>query len=250
MQITVRHGGDLVAAMQKSSLAFKAAATAAMKAAAETLKNRLRADVLGAGLGQGVANAWRFDELYPQDGLSASPAAKVRTKAPKIIHAFDRGVEIRAKGGRWLPIPLPAAGRGSGNKKLTPKRFLEAHPGVRLRFVRVGRSARIQLGSARRGPPRAWRYSAMLVAEGARLSDLRFGANLNRKGVGGIAAGREGHAVLRKRKGPTGGASIPVFALVRLARLSKRLDVEARADEAQAHLAGVLIVELDHQKLV
>lgn len=89
-------------------------------AATRRLTVALRDDVIGAGLGRRLANTWRGD-VYPRSGGSLRAAGYVRTNAEEIINAFERGVTIRGRDGRWLAIPTANApyarrNRGGGVK--------------------------------------------------------------------------------------------------------------------------------------
>lgn len=70
--------------------------------AANSLKAVLRQQVSGAGLGRKVGNAWR-NQFYENQRIDA--AALVYSKAPEIHRAFNYGVTIRARGGKYLAIP-------------------------------------------------------------------------------------------------------------------------------------------------
>jgi hypothetical protein len=106
-----------------SYLVLVANKTAATRMA-EHGKGLLRADVLAAGLGQRVANAWRAN-VYPGGAkLAHNPAVVIFTNAPLIISAFEDGVTIRHKQGLMLAIPTENVPRGSASRgsrnKLTP----------------------------------------------------------------------------------------------------------------------------------
>lgn len=217
MRLSVGHTGDLAAALRSDCDRIRAGATRAMRKAAARLKANLRADTVAAGLGQRTANAWR-EETYPLKRESARPAGLVFTKAPNIIRAFDEGAYITGKNGQWLAIPLPAAGRAPKGKRMTPEMF-ERLRGLKLRFVYAQGKAKGK---------KAW-----LVVDGARLTGLRSDAT-------GFTAGRAWEA---KRK-PRAPVTIPVFLLLRSTRLPKKLDLEARADEAQSFLANGLALEI------
>ncbi|MBX6330142.1 MAG: hypothetical protein IRY89_16425, partial [Pseudolabrys sp.] len=173
--------------------------TRAMREATEGLKSDLRADVVGAGLGQRLANTWR-GRTFPESGASIEAAAFVWSKAPNIVDAFDRGVTIRSSRGFWLAIPTPAAGKTGltatgARKRITPGGF-ERRTGMKLRFV------------YRRGRP------SLLVVDNARLSK----SGLARPNIG------------RTRSGATftrlsGRSTVVVFILVPQVTLRKRLDV-------------------------
>lgn len=96
--------------------------TAGMAKVTAGLKQEYRDQVVGAGLGQRLANTWR-GETYPTGGASLNPAAYLWTNAPAIVDAFNRGATIRPMGGRnflWIPtanVPRDrAAPRGSARK--------------------------------------------------------------------------------------------------------------------------------------
>lgn len=77
-------------------------------------KQVLRDDVRRAGLGERLANTWRF-KIYPDKGRKTdtlSPALYIYSNAPVIVGAFSTGVTIRRDGGFWLAIPLSGKGRG------------------------------------------------------------------------------------------------------------------------------------------
>lgn len=107
------------------------ASTAAMREATAGLKQELRDQVRGAGLGARLANTWRGD-TYPAEGSSLNPAGWVTSRAPTIIDSFSRGTTIRpVNGAKYLWIPtknVPRArgrvGRGGGilrSGALTPE---------------------------------------------------------------------------------------------------------------------------------
>ena len=62
-------------------------------------------------------------------------ASLVYTKAPQIIRAFDEGVVVRSKRGRFLTIPTENAPRkGTDGRRINPSTFPEHRFGP-LRFV-------------------------------------------------------------------------------------------------------------------
>ena len=192
---------DLVAMMQAEVLAGERAVTAAMRQAGSDLKADWRGQITSAGLGQRLARSIR-NKTYPERGESLDAAAFIWSKAPKIIHAHDKGVLIRSKAGFWLAIPLPAAGKGRGGARLTPGEW-EKRRGMRLRFV-----------YRRRGP-------SMLVADG----------RLNSRGLG----------VASRSKTGRGRATVPIFLLVPQVKLPKRLDLDRDAERALDSVAGLIV---------
>jgi hypothetical protein len=96
------------------------------------LKTDLRRQVARAGLGQRLANSWH-DKHYPNQGLGA--ASLVYTRAPRIIRAFDEGLVIRSRRGRFLAIPTEnAPGKSTDGRRISPSTFSEHRFGP-LRFV-------------------------------------------------------------------------------------------------------------------
>lgn len=176
-----------------------------LSAAARSLQNDWRSDV-STVLGLRLAKSIR-QKVFPERGASLNAAALVWTRAPKIIAAHEQGALIRARRSLWLAIPTPAAGR-SGRlfrnmsngqfSALTPARW-EAATGIQLRFV----------------PPAGSRRGALLVMDDAKINK-RGHASPNRRRP-------------RKDGTRTGSVTVPIFVLVRQARLPKRLNLEGLA---------------------
>ena len=209
--VSIAVNNSVSRALEKLAENTKAAQGNSIRRAAVELQSELRRQASGAGLGRGVANAWRVD-FYPQP--SRIRAALVWTKAPKIIRAFDADTVIVPKAGRYLAIPtenVPARRgfRGAGRRKMGP-REVEAHFGQKLALV----------------PSLAQPGTLLLVMEGVRA---RSGRGVRRATRGRM---RQGRAVRR----------FVMFVLVRQARLARRLDVRGAAARAgarlQTHLAG------------
>lgn len=203
MKLSVDISPDLVAAMAAELKAGEQAVSAAMREAGQELKGDWRAQVTGAGLGRRLSNSIR-SRAYPKTGDSLSAAAFVWSKAPEIIGAHDTGPLIRSKDGFWLAIPLPAAGKGTRGKALTPGEW-ERRRGLRLRFV-----------YRRRGP-------SLLVADG----------RLNSRGLG----------VESRSKTGRGRATVPIFLLVPQVKLRKRLDLARDAARVQAGLSARIVAK-------
>ena len=209
MKLSVDITPDLVAAMAAEIKAGEKAVTGAMREAGQELKGDWRAQVIGAGLGRRLSNSIR-SRVYPQAGESLSAAAFVWSKASEIIGAHDAGPLIRSKDGFWLPIPLPAAGKGTRGKALTPGEW-ERRRGLRLRFV-----------YRRRGP-------SLLVADG----------RLNARGLG----------VESRSKTGRGRATVPIFLLVPQVKLAKRLDLARDAGRVQVGLPARVVAKWREEKL-
>ena len=124
-------------------------------------------------------------------------------EADGIIGAHDTGPLIRSGSGFWLAIPLPAAGKALGGKRITPGMW-EQKTGLRLRFVYRSR-----------GP-------SPLVADAVRLNT-------------------RGQAAVSKSKTGRGQVTAPIFLLVRQVKLPKRPDLARDADRAQAAIPGSIM---------
>lgn len=205
---------DLAVRLAETETEAARAVTSAMREATEGLKSNLRADVADAGLGQRLANTWR-GKTYPETAISLEAASFVWSRAPNIVHAFDRGMTIKSSRGFWLAIPTAAAGvKGIGAagamKRITPGGW-ERRTGMRLRFV------------YRRGRP------SLLVADNARLSKKGLAwANLGRT--------RGGDSFTRIR----GRSTVVVFILVPQVTLRKRLDIATIAQQWAARVPSLL----------
>ena len=202
MKIDLSVSPDIVAMMQAEFLAGEKAVTAAMRQAGSDLKNDWRGQIAQAGLGQRLARSIR-NKTYPERGESLDAAAFIWSKAPKIIHAHDRGVLIRSKYGFYLAIPTEAAGKGRGGARLTPGEW-ERRRGMRLRFI-----------YRRNGP-------SILVAEKARINT-------------------RGTAVASRSKTGRGQVSAPIFLLVLQVKLRKRLDLARDAEKVAGSVPGLIV---------
>jgi len=200
---------DLAGMLRAEVLAGEKAVTAAMREAGGELKNDWRGQITGAGLGQRLARTIR-NKTYPERGESLDAAAFIWSRAPKIIHAHDRGVLIRSKHGFYLAIPTEAAGKGRGGARLTPLEW-ERRRGLKLRFI------------YRRGGP------SLLVAEKARINT-------------------RGTAVVSRSKTGRGQVTAPIFLLVPQVKLRKRLDLARDAEKVARSVPGLIVekwVEVD-----
>jgi len=199
--------GDFAQAVRDETQALARLHADAIRDEALLAQARLRQQAFAGGLGAKIANAWR-QQQFPKSGPSLGAAALVWSKAPLIVDAFNRGTPIRSRAGFFLAVPLPAAGRGIGGKKITPGEF-ERRTGTRLRFV------------YRRGRP------SLLVAENARLTARgAFRLNETRR--------RDGTRATRTAN----RTSIPVFVLLPQVNPRKRFDVAGVARAADSALAA------------
>ncbi len=202
MKIRVDVTPDLVALMREEVRAGQKAVSATMAQAGASLKSAWRGQITGAGLGQRLANSIR-SQTYPKGRNSLDAATLVWSNAPVIVGAHEAGPLIRSGNGFWLAIPLPAAGKALGGKRMTPGMW-EKKTGLRLRFV-----------YRKRGP-------SLLVADAVRLNT-------------------KGQAAVSKSKTVRGQVTAPIFILVRQVKLPKRLDLARDAERAQSAIpAGIV----------
>jgi hypothetical protein len=191
---------DIVAMMAAEVAAGERAVTAAMREAGTGLKTAWRGQIAQAGFGRRLANSIR-SQSFPKAGESLNAAALVWSKAPVIVSAHDTGPLIRSRDGFWLAIPLPAAGKSTRGRRMTPGEW-ERRRGLRLRFV-----------YRRTGP-------SLLVAEG----------RLNTRG----------QAVVSRSKTGRGKITAPIFLLVPQVKLPKRLDLARDAARAHDAVPGLI----------
>ncbi|MGE0154807.1 MAG: DUF6441 family protein [Reyranellaceae bacterium] len=226
MKIIAEVLGSVAQAIEEAEGEIGARVRLATARHTERLKQRLRQDVLAAGMGRRMANTWQ-SQVYPAGGRrTLSPAGYVYSRAPMIISGFSEGATIRGKDGQWLAIPtgaVPYGGNGlasvrsSRQKKQTPQE-VEATYNRELRIVRP-----------RGGEGRF----AFLVMDGLTRAKGRAG------GRGRFRLRTSGRA----RQGRT-EESVIMFVLVPQVRLKKLFDLAASADRAasdlQAELASAL----------
>jgi hypothetical protein len=227
---TVR--GDLRAAMEAEVRDAARAMRRGVERAGREVQAELRAQARGAGFsdrGRAVANAWRLS-LYPPPAAAPRtlrPAALVWTNAPKLVDAFDRGIPIVARGGRYLAFPTPY-NAARGGLRVTPAQMQAArreafvirsksNPSVRLWCLRV----RAASGIARRS------------------RRLRLFVGPNAEILTGRRRGQQGRAREILAQG-----FVPMFFLLRQVSLRKRLDVAALRRRAPGILARALAAEL------
>jgi hypothetical protein len=203
MKLKLDINPDIVAMMQAEITAGEKAVSVAMREAGTGLKAAWRGQITGAGLGTRLANSIRLAS-FPKSDDSLNAAALVWSNAPVIVGAHDTGPLIRSKGGFWLAIPLPAAGKSSRGGRITPGEW-ERRRGLRLRFV-----------YRRTGP-------SLLVAEG----------RLNTKG----------QAVVSRSKTGRGKVTAPIFLLVPQVKLPKRLNLARDAERAHDVVPGLIVAK-------
>lgn len=207
MQIKLEIEGNLRALMKRETETGRVSVSSAMGRIGKSVKQAWRGQIISAGLGGRLANTIR-DQVYPIGKPSMNAVAFIHTKAPVIIAAHDEGPLIRARNGVWLAIPLPAAGKGFGGSPMTPGQW-QFKNGKKLVFLQNN--------------PR----SAVLAAED--------GVRVNARGVG-----------VRDRRRVRAGSQrqttlVPIFVLVRQAKLPKRLNLAALADQGASAAASLIV---------
>lgn len=205
MKISIKVDGDLRAIYGTSISEGKRAVQRGVTIAGGGLQNNWRSQIAGAGLGSRLQRTIR-KAIYPAGHNSLRAAALVWSNAGKIVDAFERGVTIRSENGFYLAIPLPAAGRGIGGKRITPGQW-EQRTGRRLQFIyRRGKPPLlVDTGKVTRAAPR--------VAFGQKQSERRGFKN----------------------------KTIPIFVLKSSVRLPKKLNLLTAATAAQNSLAELIV---------
>ena len=214
MRIGVAITGDLRKIMAAELKDVGQAVRDAVTQSTESVKQDWRGDVRSAGLGNKLANTIRA-KVYANDSPMRT-AGLVWTKAPKILDAHERGVTIRAHGGKYLAIPTSAAPKkGTDGKRVTPQTMPSSYG--ELRFV------------PRRGKP------PLLVAD-----NLRVGGAGGLKG-GTQASTRKGRVRVRQSRS---GVSAVMFILVPQVKLKKKFDIKSTSEKWLGRMHQKLSSEL------
>lgn len=169
------------------------------KTGREVLLTPLREMTREAFNSRKLPTSWR-GKTFPDGGEETlSPAFFAHSAAPKIISAFEMGVEIAARNRRFLAVPTVESGvniRHFRRGALTPEKW-ERENGVVLRFAPTS-------------------YGGVLIADEQRFRGKK------RKG-------KATRVWTAKRQKPQ-----VMFILLRRVRLRKRLDIAGIADRAGA----------------
>ena len=205
MKVTVNVDGDLRSIYGTSLAEGKRAVQKGVSIAGGGLQSDWRGQIAGAGLGSRLQRTIR-KRVYPEGRNSLRAATLVWSNAGKIVDAFERGVTIRSNDGFYLAIPLPAAGKQVGGKRITPGLW-ERKTGRRLQFVyRKGKPPLlVDTGTVARAAPR--------VAFGEKQRERRGFKN----------------------------RSIPIFVLKPTVKLPKKLSLMATATAAQNRLPELIV---------
>jgi hypothetical protein len=225
MKIAASIVKDLSTILQEEVRAGEIAVTRAIKAETERLKTELRQQVVSAFAerSRGIANVWR-SRVFPQTGESLRAAGIVWTKVPNIVDAFERGVTIRARNGRFLAIPTGfnrQGGRRGAKPRVTPQQMVAS----RKAFLRPFRSGRGFV----------W---CLPVRQGERIGRRR--APLIAGGLVAVATGRRKAAAAWQQSLLAQGF-VPMFLLLPEVRLGKRLDAQRAGNQALARLPAAIV---------
>lgn len=202
-----------------------------VRAATEALKSDLREETAVAfSLSHRLPKAWR-STVYPRSGDSVSAAGVVQVKktAANIIESALAATVIVARGGRWLAIPTPEAGKfglkigvssagattaGKGNREKVTPRGWERRTGLKLRYI-PGKTA----------------DRAVLVVDNAMY---------DRRGKNNLIRGYRSKGRGSRLYGPA-GRTLVVFILVRSVTTKKRIDLDAVVERAAARGAQMML---------
>lgn len=202
--------GSLVKDIEGDIAAIERGRMAAMRLSTEGLKQRLRSQIVSAGLGQRLANSIR-STVYPQRGASANPAGSVFTRGSGHIVLGHHGTLIRPGPGKaYLAIPtenVPTRRRGGA----FGGRGTKANPfEVETRFNQDLKFFRTRSGVV------------LAYIDAIRSKNKRGWRSLTR---GRLRQGRQIERVI-------------MFVLIPQVRLRKRLDFDAEHRAAiEAHIA-------------
>ncbi|MGY6663367.1 MAG: DUF6441 family protein [Glycocaulis sp.] len=194
--------GDLEATLARASDAMTRAEREAVTSVTHATRDELRQDLVRAGLGK-IEATWRSDIYHNANGTTAG---WIYSRAEYIVDAFERGATIRSRTGGLIAIPIPGS------------------PAAEFRNSRGGGESKVDLARRRFGelkliPGIPGRRPPMLVVESVSIGRMSRARKRRR-----LKSGAFGH----------GAATVPLFWLVREARLSRRLNV-ARIRQRALH---------------
>ena len=191
--------GELREALKGDEAALARHMMSAAQKTANYGKGIWRSRIRQAGMSDRLAKTVR-GQVYPERGVSLTPAVNVFTKAPDIMRMHTEGTTIRSPGGAWLAIPTEHAPLQRGGRRITPDQYEQRFGAGSLDFVEVKPS---RLG--------------MLVNNDMRLS------------LGRSKSGRRKKSTFKRRsaKSRQPRVAVPIYWLVREVRGKKRLDLDA-----------------------
>jgi hypothetical protein len=219
MRLEVAVSGRLDEAMLGKARILQQAVNRAVVRQTNETRGRLRAMVAGR-LGGKAANT-----VYGQAGpdrrignegqvvgvVSSRWWRKANGRRVNVLDGFETGLTIRPTQGRFLAIPLPAAGKSRRGGRITPQEWEERNNQDLILLQRPGKRA-------------------LLMGRVSRL---------DRSGVGRTSIRRLKSGAVRTGK----RLLLPMFVLVPQTRLPKRLDAASVRREADQRLAEKIVVE-------
>lgn len=208
--------GDLERWRDRNNTATLVALKDSVRDEALALQSELRAEVRDAGLGEGVANAWRLEVFPSGNKLAWEPSAFLHSKAATIVDSFTRGGTIGPKNGQGLAVPIPGS----------PASTLRLRPGQHI----------VQIAEARWGkmvPVMTKKGTLMLVAQ---LRVTQSG-RISKRGFRKLKSGA--------RTQQESNLSVPMFWIVKQVRLEKKLDWQVRAQQAESGFASGVMRRLE-----
>ncbi len=231
--------GNLTAALDLELRRVSAALRRAVTTAGAQVQSALRTQARGAGFkdgGRALANSWRL-KIYPEPGRgpkTLKPAAVVHSRMPTVAEAFDRGVTVRAKGGKYLAYPTgfnAAGGRRNagrrGGLRVTPAQMIAA-----------GKRGEAFVLPSKKDAGRAL-WCLRITQENRNKRRVRIFVGRSTE----VATGSRKGAAQRKRDLLKQGF-VPMFFLARSVTLRKRLDIAAVRRAAPAWFAHAAAREL------
>lgn len=242
MRLAAALGTSLAKLLEQEVRAGERAVTRGVRSETDRLKRELREQVVSAfgARGRGIANAWR-SRVFPETGESLNAAGLVWSKVPTIIHTFQHGALIRARGGRFLAIPtgFNAVGgrRGRASGAGSPSRQRDGSPGLRVTPQQMVASRQAFLRPFKSGRGFVW---CLPVRRGERIGRRR--APLIAGGLAAVATARRRGAAAWQAELLRQGF-VPMFLLVPQVQLPKRLDVRGAAERALARLPAAIVRE-------
>lgn len=149
--------GDLQKTLEAERKAVATGVREGMQDLTGVGKQRLRLQMVRAGLGERLAKTWR-DRIYPAARVETlEPSGLIWSNAPKIVRAFSEGTPIRSgRAAGWLAIPTdlapPSRKRGARRKRMSMEDFLDEFGMDSLRvFAQPGSAGRVMLAVADKG---------------------------------------------------------------------------------------------------
>jgi hypothetical protein len=127
--------GDLKRIMAAEKRAAREAAIKGASDAAKGLQSAWRREIVEAGLGERMSKSIRVGEPdLSRGGVSVRVFARGSSNA---LRPHTEGAIIVGKDGGGLAIPLPAAGKAEGGRRITPALW-EQKTGLKLRMIQRG----------------------------------------------------------------------------------------------------------------